>query len=218
MGSHCRLSLQLTIPLAWSCSVVRNSTNELTRNKVECLVPSPRLVRRTSLERSGGKKDEDLFQDLVSRFAVRTSFVANPSVIGSEGRNLFGINHYAGNCSYDATGFVEKDTDILDSALATLLRNSSDPFISKLFAGPSVLVLDTDVVLSSLAMVSSVGGRHRQVVTGVLTPPTFNMQPMRHVTVTLTISGNPRSSFRHCPPPHRSHPSSALTCLRPKQT
>jgi chitin synthase len=88
--------------------------------------------------KSGDKKDEDLLQDLVSRFAVHTSFVANPSVAGFEGRNLFGINHYAGNCSYDATGFVEKDTDILDSALVTLLRNSSDPFISKLFAGPSL--------------------------------------------------------------------------------
>ena len=88
--------------------------------------------------KSGDKKDEDLLQDLVSRFAVHTSFVASPNVAGSTGRNLFGINHYAGSCSYDATGFVEKDTDILDSALVTLLRNSSDSFISKLFAGPSL--------------------------------------------------------------------------------
>ena len=88
--------------------------------------------------KSGDKKDEDLLQDLVSRFAVHTSFISNPSVAGSTGRNLFGINHYAGSCSYDATGFVEKDTDILDSALVTLLRNSSDSFISKLFAGPSL--------------------------------------------------------------------------------
>jgi chitin synthase len=88
--------------------------------------------------KSGDKKDEDLLQDLVSRFGVHASFVASPSAAGSTVRNLFGINHYAGNCSYDATGFVEKDTDILDSAFVTLLRNSSDPFISKLFAGPSL--------------------------------------------------------------------------------
>jgi chitin synthase len=79
-----------------------------------------------------------LLQDLVPRFGVHASFVANPSVVGSTDRSLFGINHYAGSCSYDATGFVEKDTDILDSALVTLLRNSSDPFVSKLFAGPSL--------------------------------------------------------------------------------
>ena len=88
--------------------------------------------------KSSDKKDEDLLQDLVSRFAVHTSFVANPSVAGSTSHSLFGINHYAGGCSYDATAFVEKDTDILDSAFVTLLRNSSDPFISKLFAGPSL--------------------------------------------------------------------------------
>ena len=88
--------------------------------------------------KSGEKKDEDLLQDLVSRFGVHANFVANPGVAGSADRNLFGINHYAGSCSYDTTGFVEKDTDILDSAFVTLLRNSSDPFISKLFAGPSL--------------------------------------------------------------------------------
>ena len=88
--------------------------------------------------KSGDKKDKDLLQDFVSRFGVHGSFVTNPTIAGSTHPNLFGINHYAGNCSYDATDFVEKDTDILDSALVTLLRNSSDPFISKLFAGPSL--------------------------------------------------------------------------------
>ncbi|KAI0307192.1 chitin synthase [Multifurca ochricompacta] len=88
--------------------------------------------------KSGDKKDEDLLQDLVSRFGVHASFVTSPGIAGTTGRNLFGINHYAGSSSYEATGFVEKDTDILDSAFVTLLRNSSDPFISKLFAGPSL--------------------------------------------------------------------------------
>ena len=38
----------------------------------------------------------------------------------------------------DVRGFIEKDTDILDCAFVTLLRNSSDPFIAKLMAGPSL--------------------------------------------------------------------------------
>jgi chitin synthase len=116
--------------------------------------------------KSGDKKDEDLLQDLVSRFGVHTSFVPSPSTTE---RNLFGISHYAGSCSYDVTGFVEKDTDILDSAFVSLLRNSSDPFISKLFAGPSLAVekhsKDENMIVQ--AQVSSKPLRHP---TPVLSP------------------------------------------------
>jgi len=84
------------------------------------------------------KRDEDMLQDLVARFGVHASFVASPNVGGTTDRNLFGINHYAGNCSYDVTGFIEKNTDLLDSAFVSLLRNSSDTFVSKLLSGPSL--------------------------------------------------------------------------------
>ncbi|KAH9051009.1 hypothetical protein EDB83DRAFT_2629252 [Lactarius deliciosus] len=67
-----------------------------------------------------------------------TSFNVSPTVGSHMERNLFDINHYNGSCSYDVTGFVEKDTNILDSAFVTLLHNSGDLFISKLFAGPSL--------------------------------------------------------------------------------
>ncbi|KAH7923638.1 glycosyltransferase family 2 protein [Leucogyrophana mollusca] len=88
--------------------------------------------------KAGDKKDEDLLQDLVAKFGVHASFVASPSVAGASDRNLFGINHYAGNCSYDVTNFIEKDSDLLDSAFVTLLRHSSDGFVSKLVSGPSL--------------------------------------------------------------------------------
>lgn len=88
--------------------------------------------------KSGDKMDEDLVQDLVAKFGVHASFVVSPSVGGASERNLFGINHYAGSCSYDTSGFVQKDSDILDSAFVTLLRNSTDSFVSKLFSGPSL--------------------------------------------------------------------------------
>ncbi|THG97676.1 hypothetical protein EW026_g4373 [Hermanssonia centrifuga] len=88
--------------------------------------------------KGGDKRDEDLVQDLVSRFSTHGSFVANPSVPTSENVRMFGVNHYAGSCSYDATDFVEKDVDLLDSAFVTLLRNSSDSFVSKLMSGPSL--------------------------------------------------------------------------------
>ncbi|KAA1466721.1 hypothetical protein DENSPDRAFT_831600 [Dentipellis sp. KUC8613] len=85
--------------------------------------------------KSGEKRDEELLTELVSKFGVHASFVTDSSEPHS-----FGINHYAGQCSYDITGFVEKDADMLDSAFVTLLRNSSDSFVSRLFSGPSLAV------------------------------------------------------------------------------
>ena len=83
------------------------------------------------------RRNEDLLQDLVAKFGVHASFVASPDVAAFE-RNLFGINHYAGSVSYDVTAFVEKDSDLLDSAFVSLLRSSSNGFVSKLLAGPSL--------------------------------------------------------------------------------
>ena len=85
--------------------------------------------------KSGENKDDDMLQDLISKFGTHVSFVASPSVSGPNDRNLFGINHYSGPCSYDVTGFVEKDASLIDPAFITLLRHSADPFISKLMSG-----------------------------------------------------------------------------------
>ncbi|EIW61536.1 chitin synthase [Trametes versicolor FP-101664 SS1] len=87
--------------------------------------------------KSTEKKEEETLQELVSKFGVHASFIA-PGSAECPDKMTFGINHYAGSCSYDARGFIEKDTDILDCAFVTLLRNSSDPFIAKLMAGPSL--------------------------------------------------------------------------------
>lgn len=87
--------------------------------------------------KSGEKKEEEFLQELVSKFGVHTSFIA-PGSAEAPDRMTFGINHYAGSSTYDARGFIEKDTDILDCAFVTLLRNSTDPFIAKLMAGPSL--------------------------------------------------------------------------------
>jgi len=81
-------------------------------------------------------RNDDLAQELSSRYSVHTSFVPRSS--GTPDRQSFGINHYTGNCSYDISQFVEKDADLLDSAFVSLLRNSSEPFVSKLFSGPSL--------------------------------------------------------------------------------
>ena len=80
--------------------------------------------------KDGEQRDDELLKDLTSKFTVHASFIAEC--------NLFGINHYAGSASYDVTQFVEKDSDLLDSAFVSLLRNSSDGFVSKLLSGPSL--------------------------------------------------------------------------------
>ncbi|GLB34323.1 putative TRAFAC class myosin-kinesin ATPase superfamily, myosin family protein [Lyophyllum shimeji] len=86
--------------------------------------------------KAGDHQNEDMLQELVSKFGVHASFVTNPG--SATDRNLFGINHYSGPVSYDITGFVEKDSDLLDSAFVSLLRNSTDPFVAKLLSGPSL--------------------------------------------------------------------------------
>ncbi|KAJ3570648.1 hypothetical protein NP233_g4269 [Leucocoprinus birnbaumii] len=88
--------------------------------------------------KSSDHKDSDLLQEMASKFGVHASYIASPSVGGAQDRFLFGINHYAGSATYDISGFVEKDSDLLDSAYVTLLRGSSDPFVSKLLSGPSL--------------------------------------------------------------------------------
>ena len=92
----------------------------------------------SSFKKGSEVKEEDLLQELGSKYGVHASFVASPSTGGFADRKLFGINHYSGSCSYDASHFIEKDADLLDSAFVSLLRNSSEGFVSKLLSGPSL--------------------------------------------------------------------------------
>ncbi|KDQ15535.1 glycosyltransferase family 2 protein [Botryobasidium botryosum FD-172 SS1] len=93
--------------------------------------------------KSSENEDEDLLREMVTQFGSHASFVANPS--GGQqapltSRGMFGINHYAGNCTYDIKGFVECDADMIDSAFVQLLRGSAEGFVAKLVSGPSLAV------------------------------------------------------------------------------
>lgn len=118
--------------------------------------------------KGGEKRDEDMLQDMMTKFGVHSSFVSSPSVGGAADRNLFGINHYAGPCSYDVSGFIEKDTDLLDAGFVSLLRGSGDSFISKLVSGPSLATeahsQDASIVVQ--AQVSSRPLRHPTPIQG----------------------------------------------------
>ncbi|KAJ6568375.1 glycosyltransferase family 2 protein [Mycena vulgaris] len=110
------------------------------------------VLGRASMALKTGKgadrdRDEELLAELVGRFSSHASFDATPLPPGAGGvgtGNLsarpraFGIQHYAGACSYDVRGFVAADADLVDAALVALLRGSSVPFVAKLFAGPSL--------------------------------------------------------------------------------
>lgn len=49
---------------------------------------------------------------------------------------MFGINHCAGSSAYNACNSVDRDADVLDRALISLLRASGELFIAKLFCDP----------------------------------------------------------------------------------
>ncbi|KAJ6617006.1 chitin synthase [Mycena sp. CBHHK59/15] len=110
------------------------------------------ILGRASMALKSGKgadrdRDEELIAELVGRFSSHASFEVTPLPASAGGvgtGNLsarpraFGIQHYAGSCTYDVRGFVSADADLLDAALVALLRNSTVPFVAKLFAGPSL--------------------------------------------------------------------------------
>ncbi|XP_070539875.1 myosin-IIIa-like [Ptychodera flava] len=60
----------------------------------------------------------------------------NPGYIAATGINrgaVFGIHHYAGQVTYNADGFLEKNRDTLNQNLLECLTNSENAFVCRLF-------------------------------------------------------------------------------------
>ncbi|KAF9241812.1 glycosyltransferase family 2 protein [Melanogaster broomeanus] len=111
------------------------STNERSSRKPGGILGViDKAVTSFKAGRSDGQRDDLLLQELSAKFGVHSSFVSPTS----DERRSFGINHYAGSCSYDISNFVEKDADLLDPSFVTLLRSSSDSLVAKLMSGPSL--------------------------------------------------------------------------------
>eukprot|EP00057_Strongylocentrotus_purpuratus_P016460 XP_011670934.1 PREDICTED: myosin-IIIb [Strongylocentrotus purpuratus] len=49
--------------------------------------------------------------------------------------NTFSIDHYAGRVSYNATGFLDKNRDTLPNGVTTILQNSSNDLLARIFRG-----------------------------------------------------------------------------------
>lgn len=113
----------------------------------------------------GEDRDEVKARTVVSHlstaFGRHASFVTHPATglgpIPLEGR-MFGINHYAGQVSYDATDFIDHNADVLDKQLVELLRGSNDSFVTKLVSGPALATeghpLDENIVVEAQVSVS----------------------------------------------------------------
>ena len=95
---------------------------------------------------SGPALDDELTRELGNAFGTSPSFVQNPQQgfgnpfmdASASSKHMFGINHWAGNVSYDAKDFVERDCDRMEAVLVRMLRRSDDPFVGKLFSGPGL--------------------------------------------------------------------------------
>lgn len=124
------------------------------------------MLDQASEELKGEEQDDEkavkLLDQLTSHFGRHASFVVNPGVglgpLPAE-QHLFGINHYSGQCSYDARDFVDSNADVLDKQLVDLLRSSSDSFVSKLVSGPGLATeghpLDGDITVEAQVSVSA---------------------------------------------------------------
>jgi chitin synthase len=94
----------------------------------------------------GPALDDELTRALGKAFGASPSFVQNPQQgygnpftdASASSKDMFGVNHWAGNVAYDAKDFVERDCDGMDAVFVRTLRRSDDPFVSKLFSGPGL--------------------------------------------------------------------------------
>ncbi|KAN0061227.1 hypothetical protein ACQY0O_006967 [Thecaphora frezii] len=105
--------------------------------------------------RSGAAAEDDdasLLREL-DRHRAHGSYISSQSGAQQPSGPSFGVKHYQGTCLYAVDGFVERDLDLFDSAFVQLLRRSVNPFVAKLFAGPSLATeshpLDANTIVTA---------------------------------------------------------------------
>ncbi|CAD6906470.1 unnamed protein product [Tilletia controversa] len=110
-----------------------------------------RAMHRVRTGKLAEDKDELLLMEL-DEFSVHGSYIPSSSASASSQKS-FGINHYQGSCTYAVDGFIEHELDLFDSSFVQMLRRTSNAFIAKLFAGPSLATeshpLDENTVVTA---------------------------------------------------------------------
>ncbi|KAI9630844.1 hypothetical protein KEM48_013614 [Puccinia striiformis f. sp. tritici PST-130] len=119
--------------------------------------------------------DNDVLDGMRSHFASHPSFISRPS--HSTSQSVFGIKHWSGPVSYDASGIIQADLGLVDVEFVTLLRNSSDSFVSRLLSGPS-LALDRHPLDPSVLVAAQVSSSPLRRPSPILpTHPHISLEP-----------------------------------------
>ena len=109
-----------------------------------------RLLRRTSLAKAGNSLMMIFCQNSI-RGLVFITRTLHLRLVQQRTRVVWDQQL----CSYDVKQFVEKDADLLHSTFISLLRNFSDPFVSKLLSGsglaPERRMKDENIIVQAQA-------------------------------------------------------------------
>ncbi|OAV96111.1 hypothetical protein PTTG_02136 [Puccinia triticina 1-1 BBBD Race 1] len=138
------------------------------------------LAKTSNSQRKGKyntmeEADNDVLDGMRSHFASHPSFISRPS--HSTSQSVFGIQHWSGPVSYDATGIIQADLGLVDVEFVSLLRNSTDSFVSRLLSGPS-LALDRHPLDPSVLVAAQVSSSPLRRPSPILpTHPHISLEP-----------------------------------------
>lgn len=100
-----------------------------------------------------GKVVEDDEDALLAELDSHSHHASYASSTFPSPRQAFWVNHYQGSCYYNTSAFITREQDIFDAHFVQLLRSSDQPFLAKLFAGPSLAterhVLDDSIIVNA---------------------------------------------------------------------
>ncbi|UZJ51703.1 hypothetical protein CBS101457_001023 [Exobasidium rhododendri] len=130
------------------------STSKNDRKPIGVLGSIDRILHKVRTGKISEDDEAALTSELDSHnYHNSYSALDNTSTSTLPPRRGFGINHYQGSCSYNVKSFLSDEQDIFDSNFVQLLRQSDQPFLAKLFAGPSLAAemhpMDANVIVNA---------------------------------------------------------------------
>jgi myosin-3 len=75
--------------------------------------------------------DQSFVDKLNSNLTKNQYFHKNPQT----NKPMFGVSHYAGKVTYDASGWLEKNRDTLPAGIMEILQQSSNVLVKTVFRG-----------------------------------------------------------------------------------
>jgi len=118
--------------------------------------------------------DQSFLQKLHKNFAKHTHYQKPPDMAGNN--STFGIKHYAGNVSYHANGFLEKNRDTLFNDLIELCICSRNALLQEIFSTAFPKTSEVEEDEANSITVFSKKGVGRQAPGGKKRPDTVSFQ------------------------------------------